>query len=763
MKEQQIRYIYLFWGLLFLLISLVGCQSNLTSKHKVLVIQSYEPNYSGYIKIEYDLKNAFEKQNVDVELHSFYLDCDSYPENEEKARVYNFLDSVAIWNPEIILVYDDQATYSLMACKHPLVKQVPIVFAGVNFPNWALIKEYPNATGLWDKPEFLKTAKMIEELLGYMKINLWIDNTFLGKQAKSNFLEEIENISIDEIDQFRFILKPNGGFDIAKDSSLYKPLDTKPNQSFFMLFNSRESSANNLLWSLSGLTRYSVFMLCKRDFASKRMGLYADAPTFTLVNEGFGFKEGILGGYITSYNTQISESVNIVSKVLSGTDIKDIPIRKSSKEFMIDWTEAERWNITQKNIPQNYHCIKMPFYIRYKSYVIVGSSLLGATILALIIYLTFLYLRENKNKRLAQDNLKKGERFLSLALAGGKVFAFQLKHNIFSFDKDFYPFNGIVEKPYSTDEFEYCIHPEDLSCFKQNILDAYTGALINNISQIRCRFDQKEYQWWEYRYTYNKEEDIFNGLCLNIQKTKEAEKELIEARHKAEESDKMKSAFLANMSHEIRTPLNAIVGFSNIMIEEDIELSTSERKEIQKLIGTNSDLLLKLINDILDLSRIESGKMEFSFSTCNLTDLMDNIYHTHSLLMPRGVELKLETPDTPILIETDLHRLTQVITNFINNASKFTKSGYIKIGYNSSIDKKSVEMFVEDTGIGIPKEKQKDVFGRFSKLNEFAQGTGLGLAICQIIIQRFGGKITLQSEEGKGSRFTITLPLEVPR
>ena len=420
-----------------------------------------------------------------------------------------------------------------------------------------------------------------------------------------------------------------------------------------------------------------------------------------------------------------------------------------------------RWNIPLNQIPGNYQIVNMPFFEKYKSHIISFGICIGITVILLIIYLTYLYLRENRNKQQAQESLRKGEQFLSLALAGGNVFAFQLRNNKFYFDRDFYTAVGLKENPFSIEEFRSYILPQHLHIFNMNIEMAISGDLENNISQIQCKFNDKDYQWWEFRYTYNKQDDFFSGLCLNIQRGKEAEQELIYARQKAEESDKMKSAFLANMSHEIRTPLNAIVGFSNIIAEEDVELSSSERNDFLKLINTNSDLLLKLINDILDLSRIESGRMEFSFSECNLSDLMNNVYQTHRLLMPEGVELKIEKPEEAVMLNTDKHRLTQVITNFINNASKFTRSGYIKIGYSYNPKRLAVDIFVEDTGIGIPKEKQKAVFERFNKLDEFAQGTGLGLAICQVIIHRFGGVIELESEENKGSCFTISLPLVI--
>ena len=191
--------------------------------------------------------------------------------------------------------------------------------------------------------------------------------------------------------------------------------------------------------------------------------------------------------------------------------------------------------------------------------------------------------------------------------------------------------------------------------------------------------------------------------------------------------------------------MNAIVGFSNLM-NTDIELSKAERENFTELINTNSDLLLNLINDILDLSRIESGRMSFSFQQYSLNELISTIYQTFQVLMPENVELRM-------------FRLTQVITNFLSNAIKFTQKGYILIGYEYREEERHVHIFVEDTGIGIPKEKQDAVFNRFTKLDEFAKGTGLGLSICKVIAERFDGYIAVESEIGKGSRFSIILPL----
>lgn len=232
-----------------------------------------------------------------------------------------------------------------------------------------------------------------------------------------------------------------------------------------------------------------------------------------------------------------------------------------------------------------------------------------------------------------------------------------------------------------------------------------------------------------------------------------------DARRLAEKAE-LKQSFLANMSHEIRTPLNAIVGFANILAMDD-ELEESDKMEYIDTINRNSELLLKLINDILELSRIESGNMTFQMSKCQVSELVNKVYTTHKVLIPAQLDFIEEVDDIPIEIEVDQDRLTQVLTNFLNNASKFTKEGYIKLGYCYVPEESQVRIYVEDTGIGIPIEEQRIIFSRFYKQDEFAQGTGLGLSICQLIVEKSGGSIELWSEPSKGSRFTVILPCHV--
>lgn len=250
-------------------------------------------------------------------------------------------------------------------------------------------------------------------------------------------------------------------------------------------------------------------------------------------------------------------------------------------------------------------------------------------------------------------------------------------------------------------------------------------------------------------------EPLLIGISWDVTNLQNIEQELIKARIKAEQSDRLKSAFLANMSHEIRTPLNAIVGFSQLL---PVAETAEEKKLYSDIINQNSDILLQLINDILDLSKIEAGTLEYVKRPMNLGEACRTIYAVHKERVKEGVNLVFDNGEEDLLIEGDPNRIMQVVTNFITNASKFTYTGEIRFGFERV--GKNVRVYVTDTGIGIEPEKVEHIFERFVKLNTFAQGTGLGLSICQMIIEKIGGEIGVTSELGKGSTFYFTIPCE---
>lgn len=250
---------------------------------------------------------------------------------------------------------------------------------------------------------------------------------------------------------------------------------------------------------------------------------------------------------------------------------------------------------------------------------------------------------------------------------------------------------------------------------------------------------------------------LVTAITYYIRILRKAYSRLSEAMEKAEQANQLKSAFLANMSHEIRTPLNAIIGFSSLIAE--LDLTAEEKEQYANIITTNNELLLKLVNDILDLARIESGGIVFHKESCNLTDLVKTLYKQHLSDVPEGIEFKEKCPDTPICLYSDKERLYQALENILKNAIKFTSAGFIEIGYEYSTNAQDVRLYVQDTGIGISPEDQEAIFERFKKLDDFVQGTGLGLSICQAIVKQLNGRILLQSEKNKGCRISLVFQL----
>ena len=307
------------------------------------------------------------------------------------------------------------------------------------------------------------------------------------------------------------------------------------------------------------------------------------------------------------------------------------------------------------------------------------------------------------------------------------------------------------------------MHPDDRKRILDFLYKARLGEVRDFKGEIRILHPGTEAQWNWVRTNvvvnqYQPENGVIELISVNydITELKETEAKLIDAKEKAETADRLKSAFLANMSHEIRTPLNAIVGFSSLLVQGE---NPEEREQYMAIVEENNELLLQLISDILDLSKIEAGTFDFVKQELDVNQLCEDMVRTMKLKARPGVEVVFDHRLPECIIVSDRNRLNQVIANFMNNAIKFTSTGSIRLGYGQA-ETNLLRFYVADTGIGIIQEKQAEIFDRFVKLNSFAQGTGLGLSICQMIIEKIGGEIGVTSELGKGSTFYFTIPYE---
>ena len=301
-------------------------------------------------------------------------------------------------------------------------------------------------------------------------------------------------------------------------------------------------------------------------------------------------------------------------------------------------------------------------------------------------------------------------------------------------------------------------HPDDRALLIRFLDDARKGLTTQLSKVMRVLREDGTYTWTHVNLLVKKyapQDRIIEIISINydITELKRTEEMLVKARDKAEASDRLKSAFLANMSHEIRTPLNAIVGFSSLLTSTE---SAAEKELYNSLIGHNNKLLLNLINDVIDLSKIESGYLELRPDWVNLTELLDESVAEYVHQVPSGVELLTNYPAHDSLVELDSLRIKQILSNFLSNALKNTATGHVEVFYE--VDHQSVRIGVKDTGRGIPQNMLEKIFERFEKLDSFAQGAGLGLSICKLIVEKMNGRVLVDSQLGIGTTFVIELP-----
>lgn len=745
--------------ILILSLCLVCAHPAHAETRRIALIHSFEPGYPPAAKALELLQKEFSLLGLDCDVREYYLDCDRYMEEAENLRMAGFVDDLSAWGAELIAVLDDQAAYALMACRHPLAHEIPVVFSGVNYPNISLLLQYPNITGYADTPDYLRTIRMIESIMGKSRICLMKGQVFLDRKIWHALNEQCRGQGFAIVTSTEGAYFAGSSYHRVRERETISPILKRQNIDVLLdttkivRMTSDSIAIRHLMWL--GRGDNTLLLYTKRDYTTKRVGMLFDNPTFQTINEGFGFADYLLGGYFTPLESQIRYMATGIKERLEGRMPRQ-QVTECAKQYVLNWHVLQKYGIPLESIPAEYTVMYIPFSERYRYPILIGSILGAVFVLTVIVLLSFSLLRERRRKREALRNLLYEHETLCLAIEGNSTYAWRLEGDSVSCDSQFCELIHHRPGRLLLDEIIPYIHPDDLPAFRKNI--AARHERTHHKGQYRCNFTG-EFQWWEFSYNTIHtpgHAPIIAGLLQNIQELKDHEQELIESRELAEQAE-LKQSFLNNMSHEIRTPLNAIVGFSDMLANEP-EFSNEERQEFVDIINTNTKLLLKLVGDVLELSRIESGNLSFTFQRESVCRLLDDVYQTHSLLIRPPLQFLKDFPPEDVQVNVDPMRLTQVLTNFLNNANKFTKEGSIRLGYCCPSGMSEVHLYVEDTGIGIPHSEQKMIFERFYKRSEFSQGVGLGLSICVLIVEKMGGRIELRSEEGRGSRFTVVLP-----
>ena len=740
-------------------VAVVLTQALRPAKHVVVMFSNTADQYA-YVEFRKTLEKKFDKLGVKADITYLYLECERFSHDIEiqhaKVLVEDVMRSRRI---DALITVGDQATYSLAQTGMDIVHNVPWVFVGVMYPNAKFLENHTNLRGFTNTPDVPRNILLSKTLTGYAATFTLIDRTYLDKLTMRNINEQLagRNDIINNLDWKYAIVQLE---QLNRDKGSITPFSLRNISSNTAM--KEDQAYQGTMNLLHATRRYSemTYIQFKFDTAALALiGFRMENPMLTAVWLEFG-KPGsnFLGGYFVSGTTMANDAATSLSETFKGQRSKGPQLRASKNDYLLDYQVAKRYGYTIETLPEGMKVVNLGWKDRYPRMTITLITLAILLILSLFIYMYIVMRRERKEKRIAMEQKEHEQQMYSMAVLNSNTFVWERMGDVLNITNSFWQHFNLHAHPIDIHDFARFIHPDDVPIYLDGTKKTMRGETSTN--EVRADFTgQGTYSWWQIRARgiVNEEGKFVKsyGMLIDVEDFKQREQALEEARKLAEEAN-LKESFLANMSHEIRTPLNAIVGFSNLLASNE-EFEEEDRKMFIDTINKNNDLLLKLINDILDISRIESGQMAFSIKPSSMQEMMGHVFQSFSVQVPKHLDFIFDHPNYDVMVNMDAMRMQQVMTNFLTNAAKFTPEGSIKLGWNYNNLTDEIEAYVEDTGVGLSEGDRKMVFSRFYKIDEFKQGTGLGLSICKVIVSRLSGRISVKSTLGKGSRFSVFL------
>lgn len=736
---------------------------------------SSSPYYDCYGNFEELLKQEFRKQGIEPVFDKFYLDFNTVAPEEGIKNMEAYLEIIKDKPIALILTVGDQAASALFTTRHRLLSSVPVVACNVHFPDEKLIKEYERRKVyvLHDAPDFQRNIDFIKSLRPQVGIDVIynIDLTPLGRKSfdlltrfadrkemrllgcGSAFSAEPEYKELQEMVEHYNLIPARAGSHVGKDEITISLCPFRYTKGTSLFVDMEKSKSGQ---------KKEVFLLDKFDQMSLPITKALNIPSFSCIRQGFGEDAKIVGGYMATDEISARTAADFSVRLMNKEKIGMPKIRDMEKEYVLDWTYFSAYaDFDVENVPEDVRIINYSFYDRYRNelYFLTGLFIL-AFILVLVSWLRIR--RRSREERKNLEMLEEIHKRLTLSMDGGRVALWDIQGENIEFDENYTRLVGMEQRTFVRTDFLKYAYPDDVSLLN-SLYETLHQSTDMHVRRVRFSFSEENYRWYELRCRSLKDAKgriMLAGVMQDIQLQVEREEQLIQAKQMAENAE-LKQSFLNNMSHEIRTPLNAIVGFTNLLVGEGgDEIEPEEKKAMLEIINRNNELLLKLVNDVVEISRLDSGNLDLEIKKWNMTTVVKEIYMAYQALIKPSLQFHLVLDESLSLpVSIDRMRFIQVISNFLNNADKFTRSGSVTLGCSVDKERRKVSVYVQDTGKGIDEKELMMIFDRFYKTDEFEQGSGLGLSICKVIIERLCGHIEVQSEVGKGSRFTVILSL----
>ena len=738
-----------------------ACQYDNTKK--IVVIFSQHSGMHCYGDFRKSLEKALKRKGINAQLSYFYLDCEKWSHNEEVDEARRILNEAGQQGfPDMVMTIGDEVTYSVMTTQDSMIRTVPVVFGAVAFPNEGMLRKNPNLVGYKDSTNIVENIYLAGRLCGIHAVNTLLSSHYLDKMCKKRIKEQIAGRKdiVDNIGWERTLFEI---FNLPPEIYSITPFSLYNLQQNTHMDSKQDSLGNeNLMLAMSRFTKMTYVQM-KYDTESQMMvNMSSTKPMLTATWLDFGAPESrFIAGYFAGAETIANDVAGVAAEIFNGKKTTDIPVRIHNKKYWMDWQVAKKHGYTKDNLPEDFTILNMPFKDRHpKLYLFINY---GSGIIAVIVIIVLLriVIKERKLKHNALKQVERENLLYNMAVENSHTFAWERCGEYIYLSDTFW--HHYRQQPHVCDveEFVGMIHPDYRKVYLNGVEmvnqgDSYSG-------EVKADFYRNgEWHWYQIRgkgvFDKNGKYVRSYGMLLKVDDYKLKEFQLDEARRLAEEAT-LKESFLANMSHEIRTPLNAIVGFSQLLAMPDGDYAPEEKAMFIDAILTNNDLLLKLINDIVDLSCVESGEMKFVIKTYSARAILSRAYNKYNSTVPDNLEFRLSMPEdgSDENVDVDENRLDIIFNNLISNAVKYTNEGSIIVGWQRATGKYKVEIFVEDTGCGLSDDDAKMVFSRFYKKDKFQQGTGLGLSICKAVAARLDGNIMVKSKLGEGTRFSVYL------
>ncbi len=747
--RKVIQCLLLIVTLGFVMGSASSCSNNEEVKNRnanVLVVHAYDKMYTPYREFNEDINHALLRKGISAHIRHIYLDLENPRRSSNIWQLLNGIDSIVNkdWQPDVILSEGDRAAHVILdICNRfedlEVLHKTPIVLGSLHHPEWDDIRKHKNIVAINDPIDYCANINLAVEMTGINCVDIELDYFHQDSLIRKELTQAINRPPYVDNTDFHI-----GHFSVDllrtvwRDSTLVMCLSVaSPEMNAPAPLSSEEGFT--LLTNIYANSWKFPCVSVKRDMYSSEIVDKTGRPQFTAVKAGFADGNGrYLCGYFADYHTVGADLGNTGAMILTGTNPTELIGLTHEKKKYMDFAAMQALGMDYNKYCDDFIIVGAPMeytmpVVYYGTWVVIILVFVGALFSIMLIVQSW----RDQSAQIIIDNVRRRAELRNMALHGADSRA--------------------VRNEDSVKDIIAHVHPDHSE--KTELMLQALEVDGNHNYEILADIDKKgEYHWWQLRFAVmfdHKSSKRVNGILINIDETMRHEEELRQAMMLAEEA-KQKEDFLTTISHEIRTPLNAVVGFSDVMISlpED-SFSEEELMQYNKIIKSNNASLSTMIEDILMFSRIESKRIKYIPEEIDVVSLLQEVASEWQDIMPDGVQLRTVFGRPGMYIHNDRSRVHYILTQMMSNAVKFTTHGTIVLGATYNLNHDTVEFFIEDTGVGIPKEKQELAFGLFWKDNAFIPGLGLGLHVAQKLAEGMNITLHVDSKVGVGSRFSI--------